>query len=267
MKKIRMFAYNFINPITIILYGTGLYYLYRYSTQLVYHEFYELLDILFILLGIGFTLLIWFLTSLVLAFQGYKVEAKICNLKYFRIIGMVILIVGGIIFSTKLTDYHNTHKDTFKQCEYTIDLQLDEVYSKKEWLDIVNKQIQNIIPSDEKIYIDKSSFIQCHSSGSIESYDLKLYYNKYKDSYVHHFTYSYSKLHVKLYREAYGMIIENNARYNDFIKSIEKITEPKNKYELSLVSTPNEIEHTKYYKIDNNNYLQLRIINDTDFNK
>ena len=41
----------------------------------------------------------------------------------------------------------------------------------------------------------------------------------------------------------------------------------KNKYELSLVSTPNEIEHTKYYKIDDNNYLQLRIINDTDFNK
>ena len=28
MKKIRMFAYNFINPITIILYGTGLYYLF-----------------------------------------------------------------------------------------------------------------------------------------------------------------------------------------------------------------------------------------------
>lgn len=249
MRKTKIFIENFFNPLITGMWVILLYQICQYKR---YQSYNYIIDIIVL----GLILFVWLLTSLILAFQNYSVQSKLCHIKYASIIGVIIVIGSSCILGFQSYQHYNDqHFYDNKPSDYV----LNDGHFQTEIINKIEEEIQEIIPDNAQAYVCPYTYFVCNESGVLDAFEIEIYFEKDDNAYVLGSRYKKGEnVKNRFMKIDYMEGSEYLPQMSDLVKSIYNINLPNKTCKIQMESTNDEAYFNyEFYPINYNYKLVI----------
>ncbi|MFR7591216.1 MAG: WD40/YVTN/BNR-like repeat-containing protein [Longibaculum sp.] len=253
-EKWNLFIHRFINPITIIIYLILLYCLYTYKDYKINKTMYDWLTFLIIVGILSFVLIIWLVISLTNAIQENQIQLKFFQIPHIVKIGCIIGIVGSILCFQGIMNLKDNYTTQFQKSNYSIDFNLQNQSSYNEWVHKLKDCIDEEVKTKEILYVSFFE-LKCNSLSTIESIQMRVYYENQGIRHNYNFYYKDNQLHITSNQTKNEGYFDQTATLQDLLTCLETESLLSKDCELSIVY---KIDSSRLqYKIGKQAYLEV----------
>ncbi|MFR1740001.1 MAG: hypothetical protein ACLSWB_05890, partial [Clostridia bacterium] len=133
-------------------------------------------------------MIIWLVISLTNAIQENQIQSKFFQIPHIVKIGCIIGIVGSILCFQGIMNLKDNYTTQFQKSNYSIDFNLQNQSSYNEWVHKLKDCIDEEVKTKETLYVSFFE-LKCNSFSTIESIQMKVYYENKGIRYNYNFYY------------------------------------------------------------------------------